>query len=84
MNFGGYFFMRVILYLQEYLFTIHCIENKVYYTDLRESDKNVIPIAHILLQAVEQRVSYAAEINNLREHIRRYGVHTIHLEPRKV
>ena len=76
--------MRVILYLQEYLFAIHRVKNKVYYTDLRESNKNTIPIAHILLQAVEQRVGYAAEIYNLREHIRRYGVHTIHLEPRKV
>ena len=76
--------MGFCLRLQEYLFAIHHIKDKINNTDLRECYKYVVPIAHILLQAVEQRVRYASEINNLREHICRYGVHAIYLEPRKV
>ena len=72
------------LYLQEHLLPIHNPKDEVDDGGIAEGDKCRVEIAHILLQSIEERARYAAEVDAGSKHISYDGVHAIDLEPTNV
>ena len=79
-----YIFFRCIytkLYLQEYFLSVHHPQDKVHDGGVAKGDECGIVVAHIVLQAVEERARNAAEVDTGGEHVGCDRVHAIHLEP---
>ena len=69
------------LYLQEQLVAVHPAEDEEEDEEVHEGEPRGVEAAQVLLQAVADRGSYTAEVDDFAQQVGRDGVHAINLQP---